>query len=83
MTMTATPKDTFVGNTTLPAKPEMHEVRCKTRVWRRERAVVCDKLLLRCEDAVLTSEYAERVEIRCPNCGAAYTLADPRFRVLT
>ena len=60
----------------MAAEVAMHEVRCTQRIWRREKAVVCAKLLLRAEDDVLTSEYAARVEVRCPNCGATYTLAD-------
>ncbi len=81
--MTATPEDTFVGNSTLPLKPTMREIRCKKRIWRRENAVECGKLLLKCENDVLSSEYAARVHLRCPNCGEDYTLADPRFRVIT
>ena len=74
MMLTGTPPHLMDGN----LSSGMHEVRCKQRIWRREIAVECGKLLLRCEDDVLTSDYAARVEVRCPNCGSMYTLADFR-----
>jgi hypothetical protein len=58
----------------------MRQIRC---MGTRHNGQRCDQLLLIVDADLVYSEYAERIEGKCPRCATAYTLADYRVKRVT